>query len=147
MVAAGAAHAAAREGAHARFQLGQRKRLGHVVVGAHSPGPDALFDAVGGREDQHRQRRAAPAQALEHLQAVHLGQAQVQDQQVELAVGQQRGIGLAAAGHMVHDGARAAQRAQQAIGQHLVVFGNQYAHGCLLLHGACLDFAPLIPGF
>jgi hypothetical protein len=30
---------------------------------------------------------------------------------------------------MVHHGTRAAQRAQKAIGQHLVVFGNEDAHG------------------
>jgi hypothetical protein len=59
-----------------------------------------------------------------------LGQAQVQDQQVELGVGQQRGVGLAPlATWSTAAPDRAA--AQQAIGQHLVVFGNQDAHGCL----------------
>ncbi|GAB2479952.1 hypothetical protein GCM10027082_33590 [Comamonas humi] len=40
---------------------------------------------------------------------------------------------------MVHHRARAAQAAQQSIGQHLVVFGYQDAHGCLLeSYGAIL---------
>jgi hypothetical protein len=34
---------------------------------------------------------------------------------------------------MVHRGPRAAQGAQQTIGKHLVIFGYQNAHGCLLL--------------
>ncbi|MNL56499.1 hypothetical protein D3C87_1799990 [compost metagenome] len=64
---------------------------------------------------------------------MHLGQAEVQDEQVELVVGHQRRIGLAAAGDVVHHGPRGAQGAQQAIGQHLVVFGNEDAHGGSLL--------------
>jgi hypothetical protein len=34
---------------------------------------------------------------------------------------------------MVHRGTRAAQSTQQTIGKHLVIFGYQNAHGCLLL--------------
>jgi hypothetical protein len=64
---------------------------------------------------------------------MHFGQAQVQDQQIEFAVGHQGRIGLSATGHMVYRCASAAQRAQQTIGKHLVVFGYQNAHGCLLL--------------
>jgi hypothetical protein len=44
---------------------------------------------------------------------------------------------------MADDGARAAQRAQQAVGQHLVVFGNQDAH-VWSPAGMCL-FALLLP--
>jgi hypothetical protein len=64
---------------------------------------------------------------------VHLGQAQVEYQQVELGVGHERGVGLGAAGHVVHGGAGVAQRAQQAVGQHLIVFGNENPHRCLLV--------------
>jgi hypothetical protein len=76
-----------------------------------------------------------PRSFFEHFQAVHFGQAQIQDQQVELVVGHQGGVGLGAAGHVVHRGTRCAQGAQQAVGQHLVVFGNQNPHGCLLVVG------------
>jgi hypothetical protein len=34
---------------------------------------------------------------------------------------------------MIDRRARCAQRAQQAVGQHLVVFGNQNSHGRLLV--------------
>jgi ABC-type molybdate transport system ATPase subunit len=53
----------------------------------------ALFDRIGRRQDQYRQARIARAQAAQHLQAGHLGQAQVQDQQVEI-LGGQGGIGF-----------------------------------------------------
>ena len=58
---------------------------------------------------------------------MHAGQAQVEDQQVEFMRGQ-RGVGLAARTHLVDRIPRGAQRAQQAIGQHLVVFGNEDPH-------------------
>ena len=128
----GPAHAATREGAHTRFEFLQRKGLGHVVVSAVVQALDALFDAVGSGEDQHRQGRAACTQALEHFQAVQPGQPQVQNQQVEFVVGHQRCIGFRAAGHMVHGGPGAAQAAQQTVGEYLVVFGNQNSHVCLL---------------
>ncbi|MCY1545648.1 hypothetical protein D9M68_816000 [compost metagenome] len=128
----GAAHAAAGEGAHACFEFLQRERLGHVVVGAVVQALDAFLDGVGRREDQHRHLRAARAQLAQHLQPVHPGQAQVEDQQVELVVGHQRGVGLGAARHMVDGGARRAQAAQKAVGEHLVVFGDEDPHACLL---------------
>ena len=53
--AAGAAHAAPRQCAHTRFQLLQRKGLGHVIVGAVVETLDALFNAVGGRQNEHWQ--------------------------------------------------------------------------------------------
>jgi hypothetical protein len=61
---------------------------------------------------------------------VHLGQTQIQNQQVELGVGHQRRIGLRATGHVVHSRPCAPQGPQQAVGQHLVVFGDQYSHVC-----------------
>jgi hypothetical protein len=100
------------------------RRVSAVVQTFH-----ALLDAVGGGEHQHRQRRAARAQPLEHLQAVQFRQSEVEDQQVELVVGHQRGVGFAAAGHVVHRRTGRAQAAQQTVGQNLVVFCNQDAHG------------------
>jgi hypothetical protein len=64
----------------------------------------------------------------QHVQAVHLRQAKIQDHAVELMVGQRR-VGLGAGVHLVGGVAGRAQRAQQAVGQHLIVFGNENAHG------------------
>ncbi|MNT32330.1 hypothetical protein D3C72_1682030 [compost metagenome] len=100
-----AAGAAAHQRAHAGFQLGQREGLGHVVVGAQIQALDAFVDAVGRGQDQHRQHRAAGAQALEHLQAGHARQSQVQDQQVE-GLGRQGRVGTEPVGNMVDGIAR-----------------------------------------
>jgi hypothetical protein len=62
------------------------------------------------------------------LETVHLGQAEVEDDHVELVRAQRR-VGLAAAAHLIDRIARVAQRTQQPIGQDLIVFGNQNAHG------------------
>ena len=55
---------AADEGADAGEELGQRERLGHVVVGAGVETADLVVDAVARRENQHRRAdcrvRAAP---------------------------------------------------------------------------------------
>jgi hypothetical protein len=118
------------ERAHPRFQFGQRKRFGHVVVGTQVQPLDPLLDGVGGGQDQHRRRVAARAQLAQHLQPGQLGQAEVEDHEVEV-VRDERGVGLGATGHMVHRVTGAAQRAQQAVGQHLVVLGYQDAHALL----------------
>ncbi|MNV75309.1 hypothetical protein D3C71_1685880 [compost metagenome] len=139
MLDQGGAHACAtaRESTHACLQLRQRKGLGHVVVGPQIEALHALVHAFGGGEDQHGYRRATRAQPFEHFQPVHLGQAQVEDQQVKLVVGHQCGIGFGAGGHVVHHSARVAQTAQQAVGQHLVVFGNQNSHGVSCWYALC----------
>ena len=123
-----AAHAAACQRTHACFQLGQRKRFGHVIVGAQVQALNALFNRVGRRQNQHRHGITTPAQSFEHFQPVQPGQAQIQNQQIEFAIGQQRCVCLASGGDMADHGARAAQGSLQAISQHLVIFGNQYAH-------------------
>jgi hypothetical protein len=64
---------------------------------------------------------------------MHLGQTQVQNQQIEFVVGHQSRVGFAATGHVVHRSTRTSQSAQQTVSKHLLVFGYQNAHGCLLL--------------
>jgi hypothetical protein len=64
---------------------------------------------------------------------MHLGQTQIEDQQVELGVGHQRSVALSATGYMVDHGAGAAQCAQQSVGKDLIVLGNQNSHDWLLV--------------
>ena len=118
-----AAGAAARQGAHSCLQFRQGERLGHIIIGTQVEAIHALFDGIGGRQDQHGQQRGARAQAAQHFQAGHLGQAQVEDQQVEFLGGQGR-IGLLARLDVVDRITGLAQRAGQAIGQHAVIFGK-----------------------
>ncbi|MDR9158743.1 hypothetical protein FEP45_03792 [Burkholderia multivorans] len=103
-----AAGAAPRQRAHARLELVQRERLGHVVVGAEIEPFHALVDAVGGGQDQDREIGIARAQALQHVEPGHFGQAEIEDQQVE-SLHRQRGIGLDAALHVVDRIARLAE--------------------------------------
>ena len=139
----GAAHAAARECTNPSFEFLQAEGLGHVVVRAVVQALDAFFHAVSRSQDQHRHAAAPGPQAFQDFEAVHFRQTQIQDDQVEFIRGHERGIGLAAIGHMIDSGTRGAQCAQQTIGQHLVIFGDQYAHArspqrtALRFHSRC----------
>jgi hypothetical protein len=128
MTAEAVAQPAPRERADAGFEFLQRERFGHVVIGAEIEAGDALLDAVGRGQDQHRYGRAACTQPAQNLQPVQPRQAEVEDQQIELVRCQCR-IGLGAAFDPIDRVARIAQRAQQAVGEHVVVFGDQDAHG------------------
>ena len=74
----------AQRHAHARQQLAHAEGLGHVVVGAGVERGDlvALLAARGEHDDRHLAPLPQPA---DHLQAVHIGQAQVQNDDVGLA--------------------------------------------------------------
>ncbi len=127
---AGAAHAPARQGSHPGFELLQREGLGHVVVGAEVEAAHLVFHTVGRGENEHRHGGAACAQLAQHLEARQPRQPQVENQQIEFA-GLQRGVGAVAVGHLIDRITQSAQRAQQAVGQDPVIFGNQNAHACL----------------
>jgi hypothetical protein len=67
--------------AHPRHQFLHAERLGHVVVGAGIERGDFL--AFVGAHGQHDHRHLRPlAQARQHLMAVEVGQAEVEDHQV-----------------------------------------------------------------
>ena len=119
--AAFAALGAAQQGAHARFQLGQLEGLAQVVVGAQVQAVDARVDAGLRGEHQHRHAVATAAQALEHLEAVHARQADVQNHQRIGLVGQQL-VGLHAIRRNIHRVAGSAQRLLQPGGNVVVVF-------------------------
>ena len=90
MLVAGVELAAADQRAHARLELGQVERLGHVVVGAEVEALDPLLERVARGEDQHRHARAPVAQAPQHRQAVELGQRDVEHHQVVAACRERR---------------------------------------------------------
>ena len=62
-------------------QLGHPERLRHVVVGAEVEGSDLLLLATTCREDQDRDGGLAP-DVPDDLQAVHVGQAQVEKDEI-----------------------------------------------------------------
>ncbi len=75
---------AAGERAQPGEQLLDRKRLGQVVVGAGVEPDHAVADAVERRQHQDRHVVARAAGAAAHAEAVHVGQAHVEDHQVGL---------------------------------------------------------------
>src|SRR6185369_8292308 len=89
---------------------------------------NALLDAVGRGQDEHRRGAAARAKLLQYLQPVQLGQSEVEDEQVEFLAAE-RGVGFRAGGDVIDRIAPLAQRAKQSVGQHLVVFRDQDSHG------------------
>ena len=71
----GRAGRAADERLHARQQLGERERLGQVVVAAGLEAADAIVDGPPGAQDEHRRPHAARAHPIDERQAVELAAA------------------------------------------------------------------------
>src|SRR5439155_6530389 len=71
-----------QEGADAAHQLAQAERLGQVVVGAELEADDPVDLLLASGQEEHRHLRAAGTQAAEDLEAVHAGQADVEDDEV-----------------------------------------------------------------
>ena len=84
-----------RSCAHAGFEFVQCEWLDQVVVGTEVKHAHAFGQAVAGGHHQYRQAIAALAQALQHVAAIQLRQAQVQHQQRVLGR-TQRGVGVRA---------------------------------------------------
>ncbi len=74
----GMAGGAAQQRADARQHLFEVERLGDIVVGAGVEALHLVAPAVARGEDQDRHRAAVAAPRLQHRDAVHLGQADVE---------------------------------------------------------------------
>ena len=87
VVRRGPARAAGATGerADARDELGERERLDEVVVGARVERGDARLDGIARGEHEHRHVDARAAQLLEHVEAVAIRQAEIEDHQIEVA--------------------------------------------------------------
>lgn len=128
MTAVGPPPAPNRVSAHVGFKLGQRKGLGHTVVGAQIEAPHAPFDRIGRGQDKYRQPRIASAQAAQDVLAWHCRQSEIEDQEVEVLL-RKGGIGFDAGFDAIGGIARMAQGTGQAIGKYVIVFGKQSTHG------------------
>lgn len=118
--------AAPQQRAHAREQLGEPEGLGDVVVGTGIEA-DHCVHFVGARgQDQHREAVPFGTQPPAHLQAVHPGQTEVEDEQVHPAL---RGAFESAWAVLAHLDlvALSAQRTRERFGDGCVVLGEQYA--------------------
>ena len=121
--ASGSATAAALQRAQAGQQLAHVERLGDVVVGSGVQRADLVLAVDAGREHQHRPGEPR-AQAGEHLGAVQVGQAQVEDDDVGMRRGglAQRGATVGGRDHLV---AGRAEGDPQGAGQLRVVVDDQ----------------------
>ena len=84
---------AAQVGAHAREQLGEPERLDQVVVGAGVEAGDDVELLVAGGEDEDGQLGAGGAQAAADLDAVDVGQPEVEDHEPDVGVRRGDGAG------------------------------------------------------
>ena len=78
-------------------QLGHAEGLDHIVVRPHIQGLDLFRLPVTGGDDDGGHLLGQVAELLQHLQPIHVGQPQVQEDQVR-AVGEEQGQALLAAG-------------------------------------------------
>ena len=65
-----------------RHQFALLEGLGEVVVGAEAEAADLAVGVVHPREDQHRRLHTRRAQLAQNVEAVHVGQAEVEDDDV-----------------------------------------------------------------
>ncbi|MNY22944.1 hypothetical protein D3C86_1565850 [compost metagenome] len=126
----GASGAAADQRAHAGQQLVHVIGFDDVVVGARVQSGDAVADRVARGGDEHRRAVLACAQIAQQCQAVALGQAQIQQDEV-VGVGAQRKFGGVAVLDPVNGIVLRAQAVQYAFTDHDVVFDEKDAHGCV----------------
>jgi hypothetical protein len=118
---------APRQRPHAGFQLLERERLGKIVVGAEVETAHAGLDAILRRQDEHSQFGAFRAEPLQHLETVHPGKAEVEDQEIELEA-RDRGEHFGAGGHAVDRITAFAEPCGKTIRQDGIILGNQNAH-------------------
>jgi hypothetical protein len=121
--------ASPQDGPDAGDQLARRERLGNVVVGAQFEAHHAVYFVAAGRQEHHRYLRAAHRlvqrlEAFEELEAVQVGQSDVQDGQRRRFLRELRngffGRGAPDRGESV-----AFQDVLQRVGDARLVFGNQ----------------------
>eukprot|EP01132_Coremiostelium_polycephalum_P019197 gene19196-biopygen10481 len=115
------------QGAQARHQFGEGKRLDQVIVGAQLQALDAVGNIVPGGQEQHR-RVGFLAQATQHFPAVHLRHHHVQHDHVE------RGFqGLVQTVHAIagkaHGVTQFLQAVKQVVARLGLVFDYEDIHG------------------
>jgi hypothetical protein len=111
------------QGAQPGLEFVEVEGLGQVVVGAGVQADDAVADRAARGEDQHRRGQAAPARLLQHQQAVHAGQGEVEHHHVG-----RRAFQRASAGGRRRTARRPCRGSQRALERRLhrgVVFDQQ----------------------
>jgi hypothetical protein len=118
---------APRQRAQTREQLGQREGLGQVVVGALIQPVDAIVDGVARREHDDRHPQPVGAQPTARLEAVDVGEHDVEDHGVVVGRPHHPQRVRAADGDVGHDALGAQAAAQRGRHAH-VVLHHQHLH-------------------
>ena len=105
----------------------QVEGLEQVVIGTGLQAVDTVGDRVTGGQDQHWQFKALLAQLLQQLEAIFIGQAQVEHHDVELG-SLEHGPCCGGGTHMLNRQPLCRQPGLDAAGNQFVVFANQYMH-------------------
>lgn len=116
------------QGMQTGAQLAQIERFEQVVVGTGLQPGDAVADAVAGSQHQYRQCFATLPQPLQQLEAVFIGQAQIQHHHIE-ACSVQHGLGGGCGRHPIDIETLGIEAGYDPAGYQLVVFAKQYVHG------------------
>ena len=116
------------ERANARFEFGQRKRFGHVIVSAQIQTLDAIGFGVPGSQYENAASILVGPQFIQYFESADAGKTDVQDNEIEFLF--RSGFqGQFTGGGVVNGVATAApQGSQQSVRQRLVVLYKQNSH-------------------
>jgi hypothetical protein len=128
---------AAQQRAQSHHQLLQIEGLGQVVIGARLKTGHLVLDGAACGEDEHRHIPPLRAPVAQQVDAVAIGQAQVQHAGIKVTAGHV-GSGLGHAGRRVAGEAMQFQPGLDAAGHQGVVFDDQNVHGVRLWGSACI---------
>jgi hypothetical protein len=146
-VAHGATFAAPQDGSQPRKQLAWLEGLWQIVIGAHLQADDAIHGIAPSRQHQYWNTGSGPDPAA-HLEAVHVGQHQVQDDRIESLAGLQGETGRAVLGPFDAK-SRPAEIVTDHLGKAGIVFDQQnaFGHPRILAPAPALPEVPALPEF
>src|SRR5215813_6666945 len=120
-------HNAPEKRSHSRFELGERERLRQIVFGAEIEPVHAIFDRVARGENENHRRGVSRAQAAQHLEAIEIGQPDVEHDEIELFVGE-RSICLLAGRGASHRMPSTSQYFDEPVCEERVIFNDENTH-------------------
>ena len=117
---------------HPGQQLFHMKRFGDVIVCARIEALHLVAPAVAGGQDHDRHLAALPPPGVEHRDAVHVGQPEIEDRRV-VRLGFAKELSLLAVERPIDRIPRRSKALTILLVQNLVVFNNEEAHAWIFL--------------
>src|SRR5690606_23166917 len=111
---------------HPRQELLEAERLGHVVVGTSLEARHRVLHPAAGGQDDHRHPLSSPTDLGEHLVTVEAGEAEIEDEEIEVVVPS----GIRGGAPVLDDQGAEARRLQALLEERRdpgLVFSDQYA--------------------